>query len=31
MIVLRAIHSINLAIGKAVSFLIWAGIVVLCY
>lgn len=31
MIVLRVIHSINLAIGKAVSFLIWAGIVVLCH
>jgi TRAP-type mannitol/chloroaromatic compound transport system permease small subunit len=31
MIVLRTIHALNRAIGKAVSFLIWAGIVVLCY
>ncbi|WP_158547785.1 hypothetical protein [Rhodosalinus sediminis] len=30
MIVLRAIHALNRAIGRAVSFLIRAGIVVLC-
>ncbi|MFN3615813.1 MAG: TRAP transporter small permease subunit [Rubrimonas sp.] len=31
MIILRAIDRFNLTVGKAVSFLIWAGIVVLCY
>jgi TRAP-type mannitol/chloroaromatic compound transport system permease small subunit len=31
MILLRAVDMFNTAIGKAVSFLIWAGIVVLCY
>jgi TRAP-type mannitol/chloroaromatic compound transport system permease small subunit len=30
MIVLRAVDQFNIAVGKAVSFLIWAGIVVLC-
>lgn len=31
MIFLRLIDQINIFIGKTVSFLIWAGIVVLCY
>ena len=30
MIVLRAVDQLNIAVGKAVSFLIWIGIVVLC-
>lgn len=31
MILLRFVDQINIVIGKAVSYLIWAGIVVLCY
>jgi TRAP-type mannitol/chloroaromatic compound transport system permease small subunit len=31
MIILRMIDRLNIAIGRAVSFLIWVGIVVLCY
>ena len=31
MILLRAVDAFNTAIGKTVSFLIWAGIVVLCF
>lgn len=31
MILLRLIDAINIFIGKAVSFLIWAGIIVLCF
>ncbi len=31
MIVLKLINSVNMAIGKAASFLIWVGIVVLCF
>jgi TRAP-type mannitol/chloroaromatic compound transport system permease small subunit len=30
MILLRAVDQLNIAVGKAVSFLIWVGIVVLC-
>ncbi|WP_445943869.1 TRAP transporter small permease subunit [Roseicyclus sp.] len=31
MLVFRAVDTLNIAIGKAISMLIWAGIVVLCY